>query len=124
MFDGDYTTTTVAIADHDPLQACADATVAGLVHDRWLVRRLPSLLAATGWTVERMRSYAYTETADPGYTLTLVDRGAGLLAAAGTIGEESAQALRAEARRRVAAGTFFGHIAYASYVASRASATA
>ena len=124
VFDGDYATTTVAIADHDPLQACAEATVAGLVHDRWLVRRLPPLLAATGWTVERMRGYAYTETADPRYTLTLVDRGAALLAEAGAIGEETAQALRAEARRRVAAGTFFGHIAYASYVASRATATA
>ena len=41
VFDGDYATTTVAIAEHDPLQACADATVAGLVHDRRLVRRLP-----------------------------------------------------------------------------------
>jgi ubiquinone/menaquinone biosynthesis C-methylase UbiE len=117
-FDGDYATVTVAIADHDPLQACAEATVAGLVHDRWLVRKLPNLLEATGWTITRQGSHAYTETAQPSYALTLVDRGSGLLAAAGTIGEETAEALRAEARRRVAAGTFYGHINYASFLAS------
>ena len=100
------------------MQPCADATVAGLVHDRWLVRRLPNLLAATGWTITHRDSHAYTETVEPSYTLTLVDRGAGLLAAAGTIGEETAEALRAEARRRVVAGTFYGHINYASFLAS------
>jgi ubiquinone/menaquinone biosynthesis C-methylase UbiE len=117
-FDGDYATVTVAIADHDPLQACAEATVAGLVHDRWLVRKLPTLLEATGWTITRQASHAYTETAQPSYALTLVDRGSVLLAAAGTIGEDTADALRAEARRRVAAGTFYGHINYASFLAS------
>jgi SAM-dependent methyltransferase len=117
-FDGDYATTTVAIAEHDPLQVCAEATVAGLVHDRMLVRRLPAMLDATGWSLARQRSHAYTETTDPAYGLTLVDRGAGLLAAAGTIGEQTAEALRAEARRRVAAGTYYAHIGYASFLAS------
>ena len=71
----------------------------------------------------RRKSHGYTETADPGYALTLVDRGAGLLAAAGSIGEETAAALRAEARRRVEAGTFYGHITYASFIASRAASS-
>jgi ubiquinone/menaquinone biosynthesis C-methylase UbiE len=31
--DGDYATITVAVGDHDPLQACVTAAVAGLVHD-------------------------------------------------------------------------------------------
>ena len=123
IFEGDYATTTVAISDHDPLQACADATISGLVHDRWLVRRLPCLLADSGWAISLSKSHGYTETADPGYTLTLVDRGAGLLAAAGSIGEETAAALRAEARRRIEAGTFYGHITYASFIASRAASS-
>ena len=41
ILEGDYATTTVAIAPEDPLQACAEAAMAALVNDRWLVRRLP-----------------------------------------------------------------------------------
>jgi hypothetical protein len=51
--------------------------------------------------------------------LTIIDRGADLLCASGQIGAEAAEALKAEARRRVAAGTFFGHIAYGSLVARK-----
>ena len=51
--------------------------------------------------------------------LTIIDRGADALAAAGHVGEPAAEALKAEARRRVTAGEFFGHIAYASLIATR-----
>ncbi|MGZ6673475.1 MAG: class I SAM-dependent methyltransferase [Solirubrobacteraceae bacterium] len=64
-FDGDHATTTVAIGEHDPLQACVDAPM-------------------------------------------------------DAPGEEAADALKGEARRRVAAGEFFGHIAYASLIGRRA----
>jgi hypothetical protein len=111
IFDGDYATTTVATSEHDPLQACADAAMAALVNDRFLVRRLPALVGDAGWDVVRTRSHGYVETADPGYMLTLVDRGAELVAAG--------EALKVEARRRIATGTFFGHIAYASLIARR-----
>ena len=118
VFDGDYATTTVAIAEHDPLQACADAAGAGLVHARRLVRRLPQRREARGWTLTHQAAHGYTETSDPVYGLTIVDRGAGLLVAAGTISEATAEALRAEARGRVAAGTYYAHITYASFLAS------
>jgi hypothetical protein len=42
-----------------------------------------------------------------------------MLQASGTIGEDLAAALKAEARRRAATGRFFGHIAYASVIARR-----
>ena len=64
-----------------------------------------------------MRSYGYVQTDEPDYMLTVVDRGAGALVAEGLIGEDLADAFRNEARRRVAAGSFFGHIAYASLTA-------
>ena len=121
MFDGDYATTTVAVGDHDPLQACADAAMAALVHDRYLVRRLGTLVRAAGWDVVRLRSHGYVENEQPGYILTLIDRGADTLVAGGRLGEPAAEALKAEARRRVAAGEFFGHIAYASLIARRRS---
>ena len=41
VFDGNYTTTSLANGAFDPLQACADAAMAALVHDRWLIQRLP-----------------------------------------------------------------------------------
>jgi hypothetical protein len=66
-----------------------------------------------------LRSHGYGESDDPGYMLTIIDRGADALAAAGRIGERAAEGLKAEARRRVAAGEFFGHIAYASLIGRR-----
>jgi SAM-dependent methyltransferase len=118
-FDGDYATTTVALGEPDPLQACAEATMANSVTDRWLVRRLPALASGAGFAVLGVRSHGFAETTAGGYMLTVVDRGADLMRAAGRIGEELAAALKTEARRRVAAGAFFGHIAYGSLVARK-----
>lgn len=118
VFDGDYATTTVALSDHDPLQACVEMMMANSVNDRWLVRRLPALVRKAGFAPESHRSHGFVETGG-GYMLTVVDRGADLLSSAGQIGDETAAALKAEARRRVAAGSFFGHIAYGSMSARK-----
>jgi arsenite methyltransferase len=120
VFDGDYSTTSVAIAATDPLQACADAAMEALVNDRLLVRRLRPLVSDAGWDVLRLRSHGYLETGEAAYMLTLVERGADALVAEGRLGAPAAEALKAEAHRRVAAGEFFGHIAYASLIARRA----
>lgn len=119
VFDGDYTTTTVATSPNDPLQRCADAAIAALVHDPWLIRRLTPMLRAFGFEDCRLHGHAYTQTSPADYMLTLVERGADVLESGGTITAGAAEALRAEARARVAAGTFFGHIAYASAVTRR-----
>jgi ubiquinone/menaquinone biosynthesis C-methylase UbiE len=118
-FDGDYATTTVASGDHDPLQACAEAMMANSVHDRWLGRRLPALARGCGFEVEGFRSHGFAETTEAEYMLTIVERGADILRTSGRLGEEATAALKAEARRRVEAGTFFGHIAYVSLVARK-----
>jgi SAM-dependent methyltransferase len=118
-FDGDYATTTVALSDRDPLQACAETTMANSVNDRWLVRRLPALVRACGLEITSFRSHGYVNTTEDGYMLTVVERGVDFLHADGRIGDDTATALKAEARRRVATGTFFGHIAYGSLVAQK-----
>jgi ubiquinone/menaquinone biosynthesis C-methylase UbiE len=118
-FDGDYATATVALDDHDPLQACVDAMMANSVTDRRVMRRLPALLRGCGFELGLARSHGFVETGDGGYMRTVIDRGADMLRASGRIGDELADALKAEARRRVAAGGFFGHIAYASVIARR-----
>jgi ubiquinone/menaquinone biosynthesis C-methylase UbiE len=56
-FDGNYATTTVALGDHDPLQACVDAMMANSVNDRWLGRRYPRSCA-----VATSKSHAFAAT--------------------------------------------------------------
>jgi ubiquinone/menaquinone biosynthesis C-methylase UbiE len=119
VFDGDYATTTVALADHDPLQACVSAMMASSVNDRWLMRRLSGLVRRSGFELASFHSHGFSETTGGAYMLSVIDRGADVLQASGAIGQETAAALKAEARRRVQAGTFFGHIAYASLTARK-----
>lgn len=119
VFDGDYATTSVALGDHDPLQTCAEAAVANIVHDPWLIRRLPALVRSAGFVPIAFKSHGYVQTVEPTYMLTLVDRGADFQVAAGRIGEGLAEALKAEARRRAAEERFYGQIAYASLIAER-----
>lgn len=118
VFDGDFATTTVALGEYDPLQICVDAMMANSVNDRFLVRRLPALARDCGLEGIRLRSHGYLESAG-GYMLSVVERGVDRLGATGLIGQDLAQALKAEARRRVEAGTFFGHIAYAGLIARK-----
>jgi ubiquinone/menaquinone biosynthesis C-methylase UbiE len=120
IFDGDYATTTVALGENDPLQVCVDAMLAGSVHDRWVMRRLPALVRTLGFEPVAARSHGFVETERAGYMLTIVERGADMLCASRRIGEAAAAALKAEARRRIDAGAFFGHIAYASLLARKA----
>lgn len=119
VFDGDYATTTVAVADHDPLQVCVDAMMANSVTDRRIMRRLTSGVAACGFEVVSFRSFGFAETGNDGYMLTVVDRGADILCSQGHIGKETAAALKEEARGRLRAGRFFGHIAYAGLIARK-----
>jgi ubiquinone/menaquinone biosynthesis C-methylase UbiE len=122
VFEGDYATATLATSTGDPLDACAQAFREHFVHDPWLVRRLPRLLAAAGVDLQCARSHGYVEAPRPGFMLaSWVDLGADALAASGRIGVDMAAALKAEARRRAATGEYFGHIAYMSLVARKSS---
>ena len=119
MFDGDYMTTTVATAAFDPLQRAVDAMVANFVQNPWLARRIGKSLRAVGFTVTSARSHGYTQTTEAQYMLTIIDRGADVLARAGSVGAEQAAALKNEARRRVKDGEFFGHISFMSLIARK-----
>jgi len=117
VFDGDYATGTLATGAGDPLDACAEAFRTHFIHDPWLVRRLPRLVRAAGVHIHRIRSYGYVEGPEPGFMLvSWVDLGADALVTTGQMGTDMATALKAEARRRIAGGEYFGHIAYMSCV--------
>ena len=121
IFDGDYATITVAIGDHDPLQDCVDALGSTFLHNRWLGRRLPALVRGCGFETARFRGYSYVETNEAEYMMTIVERAIDTLHASGHRSDEMAAALKAAARERVEAGTFFGHIAYVSLAARKPS---
>jgi ubiquinone/menaquinone biosynthesis C-methylase UbiE len=119
VFDGDYATATVATGSHDPLESCIRAFRESFVNDSWLVRHLQRLLVGQGFQAQPLRSHGYVETPHAGYMLTWVDRGADVLTEDGVITREHADALKAEARRRSATRSWFGHIAFASIVARK-----
>ena len=120
LFDGDYETITVNRHPHDPLGPCVESFKEAFINDVWLMRKLPALVSAAGFQIVRFDSHGYVESAEPGYLLTIVDRGVDSLVAPGVIGRELGDALKAEARRRASLGEFFGHIGYASILARRA----
>jgi SAM-dependent methyltransferase len=119
VFDGDYSTATVAQEEFDPLQACVAAFRANFVHDSWLVRRLPRMVVGSGFELVDLRSHGYVEAPRGGYMLTWIERGADVLLLRGCIGADSAEALKAEARRRSEESRWFGHIAFFSVIARR-----
>jgi SAM-dependent methyltransferase len=116
ILDGDYATTSVAVDDHDPLEMCVQVFRENFVHDARIVRRLPQLLTNSGFEVKPMRSYGYVEAPEGGYAMSWVDRGADLLVTRGCIGQETADALKAEAQRRSATRSWFGHLAFGSVI--------
>jgi hypothetical protein len=74
---------------------------------------------AVGFEITAVRSHGFVATTEGGYMLSVIDRGADIVCATGQIGDATAAALKAEARRRLQAGTFFGHIAYAGVIARK-----
>jgi hypothetical protein len=69
--------------------------MAGSVHDRWLVRRLPALVRLCRLDLVGFRSHGFVDAIEPTYMLTVVDRGADLLSQQGLIGTDLAAALKA-----------------------------
>lgn len=119
VFDGDYATTSFSIGRHDPLQQCAEAMMNRFVHDMWLTRRLPGVLRDRGFNINRVDAHGFVQNSQPGYSFSIVDRGADAMVASGQIDNGMAAALKAEARRRADTGDFYGFINFISLIASR-----
>ena len=119
VFDGDYASSTVAISKFDPLQQAVDAMFENFVHNKWLTRRLPKMLQTIGFNLKSVKSYGYAQTTNPDYMLTVIDRGIDIIATEGGISSDCAAALKNEARQRIKAGKFFGHITFFSILATK-----
>jgi ubiquinone/menaquinone biosynthesis C-methylase UbiE len=115
--DGDFASLSVALFDGDPLQLAAGTVLRHMVHAPHIMRQLPSLVAAAGFTLESLEPHGYVQTTRPDYLLTLLSRGMNAAARAGEIGQTMVESVNAEARRRVANRTFFGSLSFLSLTA-------
>jgi arsenite methyltransferase len=119
IFDGDFATITVALFDGDPLQSAVNAVLRHTVHAPYIMRRLPNLVGAAGFTVQSVEPHGYMQTTSPDFRLTLLMRGTTAAARAGEIGQTLVEGFEREARRRVADGTFYGAILFLSLAAHK-----
>ena len=119
IFDGDFATLTVALFDGDPLQAAVGAVLRNLVHAPYIMRRLPALVTAAGFSVQSVEPHGYVQTSSPDYLLTLLSRGTQAAVQAGEISQEVVDSFDREARRRVAHGTFYGAMLFLSLTARK-----
>ena len=55
--DADFSKTSVAIGDGDPLQTCVEVWLEGNVTDRWLSPRLPGLLKSKEFEVKIFKGH-------------------------------------------------------------------
>jgi arsenite methyltransferase len=119
IFDGDFASLTVALFDGDPLQAAADAALRHMVHAPHIMRRLPALVAAAGFSIQAVEPYGYIQTTNPDYLISLLSRGTNAAARAGEIGQNLVDGFDREAHRRVANGSFHGAMLFVSVVARK-----
>ena len=119
IFDGDFATITVALFDGDPLQSAVGAVLRNMMHAPYIMRRLPALVTAAGFSVQSVEPHGYVQTTSPDFLLTLLSRGTNAAARAGEIGQGLVDGFAQEARRRVANGTFYGAILFLSLAARK-----
>lgn len=122
VFDGDYATITVALHEDDPLQGAVRLIQRHMIHDPYVMRRMPAMVTRAGFTDIATDAYGYVQTERPDYLLTFIARGMDMAVRQGDCGPELAEAMNAEARQRAADGTFYGAIVFASVIAQKPAA--
>lgn len=117
--DGDYSTATCQIGDYDPLDQLVRCMINQNVTNLWVMRQMGQMLSATGFILGKRRGHSYVAEGDATYFRTVVDRAADHTVETGLLFAETAEALKAEARARLRAGTFFGFMSYVSQIAHK-----
>ena len=115
--DGDYSTATAQIADFDPLDQLIKYMINQNVTNLWIMRQISGILTDVGFQLGARTGHGYVAAGEATYYLTVIDRGADRMVEDGLLFPETAEALKAEAKRRVSANTFFGFMSYVSQIA-------
>ena len=119
LFEADFAAFHLANGPSDPLELLASRTASVAVQDPWLVRKLPHLLAANGFALERDQVFAYKVTEASEHLLLLIDKAVESLTGENLAGPVLAAALKGEVRRRIALGFFNGLLAHSWILASK-----
>ena len=117
--DGDYSTATAQIADFDPLDQLVRFMINENVTNLWIMRQISGILAGCGFQLGARKGHGYVAEGEATYFLTVIDRGADRMVEEGLLNVDTAEALKAEARHRVSANTFFGFMSYVSQIATK-----
>ncbi len=117
--DGDYDTATAQIADYDPLDQLVRFMINQNVTNLWVMRQIGDVLSRAGFEIGAKQGHGYVAEGDAAYFLTVIDRGADIMAENGLLFPATADALKAEARARVEAHKFFGFMSYVSQIARK-----
>ncbi|GAB5449647.1 methyltransferase domain-containing protein [Gymnodinialimonas sp.] len=115
--DGDYSTATAQIAAFDPLDQLIRYMINQNVTNLWIMRQISGILADAGFELGARTGHGYVAEGEAAYFLTVIDRGADRMAEDKLLFPATAEALKAEARQRVSANTFFGFMSYVSQIA-------
>ena len=83
------------------------------------MRQISGILAESGFDLGARIGHGYVAEGEATYFLTVIDRGADRMVEENLLFPETADALKSEARRRVAAKTFFGFMSYVSQIATK-----
>jgi ubiquinone/menaquinone biosynthesis C-methylase UbiE len=119
IFDGDYASLTFAHADPMKGKAYDEALVGALVTNPRVMRQLPRLLRTAGLELVTSSSYVLSEIGKAMFWASAIDAYRMLLAKAGAMTEDEANAWAAALRDDSGAGIFFGSSNYYAYVARR-----
>ena len=87
--------------------------------DRYLVAKLRTLVRSTGFQIKGFRIESRTVT-DADGMLVWARLGSAMMLGHGGIGQPLAEALAGEYERRKLAGTLYGHLPFATLVATKA----
>jgi SAM-dependent methyltransferase len=117
--DGDYDTATTQIADFDPLDQLVRFMINQNVTNLWIMRQIGDILSHAGFEIGQRQGHGYVAEGDATYFMTVIDRGADRMVETGLLQPETAEALKAEARTRLAQNKFFGFMSYVSQIARK-----
>lgn len=116
--DADFSKASLAGFDGDPLQACADFFAANYVTDPHLVAKIRMLVRDAGFQLRDFRIGSRTVT-DADGMLVWVRLAGAMMVERGDIGKPLADALMGEYQRRKEAGRLYGHVPFATLIATR-----
>ena len=119
IFDGDYASLTFGHADPLKAKTNDEAVIGALVTNPRVMRQLPRLLPAAGLELVNSFSYVLSEIGKANFWASAVEAYRKLVAKAGAMTEDDANAWAAALRSDSDAGVFFGSSNYYAYVARR-----